>query len=853
MGWFRLNALSVGSLTTTILLGVITGYLLSLRRKGRETWYLAGYLGSLFVLLLAYTARYSIFSPAALAAGQFANLIVFGVACLIQFAYWFGGNPYRRESRVVLLLSLGASLAVWGSLFAPGRYPPRYDFYAEYFTYEFGPSISILALIEYLWALLVFLRRALVPATGPRSGARAPARRLLRPTDRLARSHRSFALLTFATIPIALQYLLYRSGIVSQATYAIAFNTGALLICLLIFLVYVTNAPRPVSFLVKIVGVPLAVLMVFFGIASNAIMPVVETTIMERYRAETALAETALQTQELGSLPADVAYLLPTTSELDTLRFGAPPVYRPGELLLRAFPAGARRVGAPLVASFHYLDPTDTSSFYFSFPLYHAGELFGVGFSYAAFRQEVHDFAWKLAAIVVVGCLAVVLGFPLVFRRSLIVPLTTLLAAVGRVARGNFRETLTASTDDEIGQLSHGYNRMIEALRGMEGNFKALAENASDAILVVSGDGKILFTNARAAGIAGLPPERLEGMCFEELMADQEALEVWRKLTRESSDGRRPGTRETRVRRADGAVASIELSTAATMWETTPAVVVVARDVTERRRAEELLRGRHLTLMRTDKLASLGELVAGVAHEINNPNHVVAMGVRFLGEGMRRLFALAETSAELDETLRIAGKPFAEFKRAYEHAVGDIETSAKRIDHIVSELKRFVRGSSPRRAPVDINEVVRSVVDLSRYTVEQAGARLVLELCDRPIEVSGDFVELEQVVLNLIENACQALGGAGGEVAISTRLELHQGCIRVRDTGAGIPEGDLDHILEPFFTTRGGSGGSGLGLSVVNRIVRSHSGELVIESRLGSGTMVTVWLPCTRASDRGST
>ena len=112
MTWLRLNALAVGSMTTTLLLGAITCYLLMLRGKGRETWWLTGYLGSLFLLLLAYTARYSIFSCAALATGQISNLIVFGVACLIQFAYWFGGNPYPRESRVALGLSCSAGAEV---------------------------------------------------------------------------------------------------------------------------------------------------------------------------------------------------------------------------------------------------------------------------------------------------------------------------------------------------------------------------------------------------------------------------------------------------------------------------------------------------------------------------------------------------------------------------------------------------------------------------------------------------------------------------------------------------------------------------------------------------------------------
>ncbi|MBN1835210.1 MAG: hypothetical protein JW820_05115, partial [Spirochaetales bacterium] len=113
---FCLSTFSVGSLATTVLLGVITAYLLFLKKKPRETWYLSGYVGVLFLLLLSYTARYSLFTHHAVATGQVSNLIVFGVVCLIQFAYWYGGNHHPVESRILLFVSFGAAIVVWVSL-----------------------------------------------------------------------------------------------------------------------------------------------------------------------------------------------------------------------------------------------------------------------------------------------------------------------------------------------------------------------------------------------------------------------------------------------------------------------------------------------------------------------------------------------------------------------------------------------------------------------------------------------------------------------------------------------------------------------------------------------------------------
>lgn len=344
--------------------------------------------------------------------------------------------------------------------------------------------------------------------------------------------------------------------------------------------------------------------------------------------------------------------------------------------------------------------------------------------------------------------------------------------------------------------------------------------------------------------MAGLPAGDLPGRRLESLLGDGKASGLLRGFT----DGRHGAARsvalETRLRRAGGALVPVELSAAATEWQGTAAVVVVARDVSERKQAEELLRIQQLKLMRSDKLASLGELVAGVAHEVNNPNQVVSMGARFLEEATPRLLALAESSAELDEELRLAGRPYREFKRAYIQAITDIEASSNRIDHIVRELKGYVRGGESHHLPLDLNEVALSVVDLTRSIVEKAGASLQLELCDSRLEVVGDFVELEQVVLNLIENACQALPDGGGAIMLSTWSMEGRACLCVRDTGSGVSADDLAHLTEPFFTTRAECGGSGLGLSIVNRIVQGHGGELEIESQPGRGTSVTVRIPC---------
>jgi polar amino acid transport system substrate-binding protein len=164
----------------------------------------------------------------------------------------------------------------------------------------------------------------------------------------------------------------------------------------------------------------------------------------------------------------------------------------------------------------------------------------------------------------------------------------------------------------------------------------------------------------------------------------------------------------------------------------------------------------------------------------------------------------------------------------------------------VNELKIFVRGGSGKHFErIDINRVVRTVVDLSHHFIRKATNHFRLELTEELPRVKGDRIRLEQVVLNLLQNACQALTDKDSSLCISTSFDgtLRTVCIEVADEGVGIPQADLSQLTDPFFTTRRDSGGTGLGLSVSARIVRDHGGTLSFDSRLGEGTVAQIRLP----------
>ncbi len=869
MDWLRLGDLSVGSLTTTVLLALISVYMLTLKEKSSDTWYLTGYIVVLFILLLSYTVRYSVFSCAGRFTGQFSNLIVFGIVCLVQFAYHYGGNRHPLESRIALLLFSTVATGVWVYIFFQKSVPLVYDFTAQYFTYEYGPLVSFVALAGYGWSFVVLSRNTVYrsrlalrqePVLLQEQTKEDKSDNLNRtgwlshffnPAGRAAYSTHRFALLTLATAVLALMYLLFQTGVVARATYAFIFNTGSLLICLLIFIVYVNNAAQPTSFRTKLVGVPLATIMVTFGIVATSLAPLLNSFLSDRFQRDLELVEVALQItdlRDLKELDGEVVFITPASDDPAPNAYfhdSVPERYR-SRVADFSEVNELSQEGKLEEARFFYLDLMDTSSFFFYYERSLNGRVFRVGFPYAAYRHAIHALWSKLALIVLGTAVFVVFGFPLVYRRGLLKPLSDLHEAVRQVETGNYGLALPVSTGDEVGQLALAYNRMVLALRNAEGNFKALAENANDAILLLSQGGSVIYANTRAAEISGYSPEELRRKSFHDFIPSEDRREVEKRFSERMNGGPSPRCYESRIVDKSGRIVPIEITGARTVWQDAPADVVIIRDISERKESEELLRLQQQQLLRADKLASLGALVASMAHEVNNPNQVISMDARFLSDGMAGLFSLAETAEEADESVRIAGVAYPEFKESARSAVSEIRDSAARIAHIVADLKRFAGGGTQNDAgPTDVNQVIRTVVRLSRHFIDRATKRFKLVLNPELPQVKADRIGIEQVVLNLLQNACQSLSDTGRGVTVRSNYDEDAQAVRIEisDEGDGIARDQMDRITDPFYSTRRESGGTGLGLYVSSRIIREHEGSLTFTSEAGVGTTVLVSLP----------
>jgi len=267
-------------------------------------------------------------------------------------------------------------------------------------------------------------------------------------------------------------------------------------------------------------------------------------------------------------------------------------------------------------------------------------------------------------------------------------------------------------------------------------------------------------------------------------------------------------------------------------------LVHVARDITEQTQLQN-------ETQRTQRLASLGELAAGVAHEINNPNGSIIYNSEIVRDVFKDLSRYVQKITPENENPKFAGLNLSEVIDEIPVLLNDTYDAAQRIKLIVTDLRDFSRyDDSVDIESVSLNDVVKSSCRLAGNSINKATKHFSLDLEEPLPPINGVSSRLEQVVLNLLLNACQALPTPEKKLSVSTKYDVNLGevWLMVADEGLGISAKMLPSITDPFVTTKRENGGTGLGLSVSSRIVKEHHGQLFFESTLGKGTQVTLKL-----------
>ncbi len=407
-------------------------------------------------------------------------------------------------------------------------------------------------------------------------------------------------------------------------------------------------------------------------------------------------------------------------------------------------------------------------------------------------------------------------------------------------------------------------------IRDLQRYNENIIQNLNSALLVVDPEGRILTANQTAEEILAAGSGGLVGRLVWDWLAED--------APRESVIGRtlRHGARfkgaETKIRRADGTVVPIGLSCSPVVadsddppdaGEAAPGAVAIFQDLSEIKQLQR-------QVLQTEKMASIGQLAAGVAHEINNPMGFIHANLFQMTEYLDDLRQAWERVEELQKTIhntgddggsglesiRAASDALAAVVRDldldfvqtdFAKAVRESQDGAERIRHIVKDLRDFSHQGSDVCIEADVNECLDSTASIA-WTMMKHSVVLQKHYCDLPL-VRCYPIQLKQVFMNLLVNAYQAieekLGGGGGTGEIELRSERRDGgvAISVRDTGVGIQPRDLGRIFDPFFTTKQVGAGTGLGLATSYSIVRRHQGRIEVDSELGRGTTFTVWLP----------
>jgi PAS domain S-box-containing protein len=357
------------------------------------------------------------------------------------------------------------------------------------------------------------------------------------------------------------------------------------------------------------------------------------------------------------------------------------------------------------------------------------------------------------------------------------------------------------------------------ALRESEERFRKVVQNAPDGVAILR-QGFVVYLNERAARMLGMSaPEDGYGRRITEFMDPDDAATAERRIRRLVESGKPlEEPHEYRSRSVDGRELIVEISSIPIELDGERAVLAFARDVTERKAIQA-------RLAQAERLSALGVLSAGVAHEINNPLAYVVLNLEFMERELTKPNG--------------AGTPEGLLERVRQARHG-----AERVATIVRDLKTFARADGWTRGPVRIESVLESALNVAQ-TETSKSARITRRYADVP-PVLGNGARLEQVFLNLVLNAAQAMpeGDAQNhEIRIELLSDGETVRVEVSDDGTGMPPNVLDRIFDPFFTTKPPGVGTGLGLPICRSIVRAHGGDIDVRSSPGQGSTFTVSLP----------
>jgi two-component system, sporulation sensor kinase E len=384
---------------------------------------------------------------------------------------------------------------------------------------------------------------------------------------------------------------------------------------------------------------------------------------------------------------------------------------------------------------------------------------------------------------------------------------------------------------------AHGLQTVVQRLARERNFLETLFNTIEDGVLVVDETGRIIYLNQAVSLLLGLPADQIEGQHLTRFLPELD----WEKFsTLDPGGGQRVIRHEFEI--SFPRQCFLRLYAAPLDGEAPggSGMALILHDATEARQ-------KTFEAIESERIQALTLLAASVAHEIGNPLNALHIHLQLMEREVKKLNKLAGGgSGRRSRTTRrgavseVGGAEVPEMAAKLESYLNVAKGEISRLDYIVTQFLQAIRPTQPQMRQASLNDVVLETVELLRPELQNRGQAVETELDPHLPQAPLDPAQMKQVLVNLVKNAMQAMA-RGGLLRIQTGLAGEEIWVSIADTGGGIPHEKLNRIFEPFYTTK--KKGSGLGLMIVQRIVRAHGGRIELDSRVGQGTTFRIWLP----------